>query len=870
MEVRKCCGIILLILISLPAVAHHIIGGEMYYVSTGVTGNNYNYQITLKLYRGCEEVDRNHAALDPYVGFTIWNNDNGSYTVINNITLDGPHELNNQNHNPCILNPPPICYQMGYYRAKVSLPLNKNGYTIAFQRCCRSDLLLNADTRGQVGATYFTVIPGTENGIPGDNSPVFNNEEAVLICSTGKLQYNYAATDPDGDKLVYSFYPGNVGAGSFKDNNAPVPTSPPPFPTFDYFSGYTGFSPLGPDVTINPNTGEITGRPHLLEGTYDITVRVQAYRNGKLISTHLKDFQVAVHNCQRVVLADIPPLYDDCKGYTINFPNNSTPGKTYRWDFGDGDTSSKFNPVHTYQQPGTYHISMSVDPDLPCGDSIHAVARIFPGLKADFDVVGNCLQFSTGFKDKSSVKLATDKVSSWSWDFGVPGASSDTSSAPVVSYQYSSPQTYPVTLTVRTDSGCVQSDTQSVVIYDKPVISMIPGDTIMCYKDALKLQATSIQSGTYQWAPLYQISGAHTASPTVNPLVDTTYRVTFTDNQGCTNSDSIHLRVKTTLLVNAGSDTAICEGDPVMLKATSDENYAFTWYDKSNTVVASTRNASLAPQAGETYTVKATLGSCEAEDAMNTKVAPYPVLTVTPLQQGICSGDQILLHASGGSFYKWTPGSSLNDSTIADPLASPLATTDYTITVTDTLGCPKPVSKQATIIVIPPVPAFAGNDTIITTGQSFQLHATGGNQYRWTPVIGLSDASMPDPIVNWNRDISYQVKVTQLPEGCFAYDTINIRYIIGPDIYVPTAFTPNGDGKNDIFRPVPVGINRIDYFRVYNRWGQMVFETTQYMIGWDGKFNGQPAGAGGYVWMVKGEDYNGNAIVKKGTVLLIR
>lgn len=867
---KKYYGIILFFFISLPAIAHHIIGGEMYYVSKGKNGNNYSYQIVLKLYRGCEEVDRDHAALDPYVGFTIWNNDDGTYSVINNITLDGPHELNNQNQNPCIINPPPVCYQVGYYRTSVSLPLNKKGYTIAFQRCCRSDLLLNADTRGQVGASYFTVVPGTENGIPGDNSPVFNGEEAVLICSTGKLQYSYSATDPDGDKLVYSFYPGNVGGGSFKDNNAPVPTSPPPFPTFNYFSGFTGTSPLGPEVTINPNTGEITGRPHLREGSYDITVRVQAYRNGKLIATHLKDFQVAVHNCERVVLADIPPLFDDCKGYTINFPNNSTLGKTYRWDFGDGGTSSEYTPVHTYKQPGTYHISMLVEPDSPCGDSINAIAKIFPGLKADFSAIGNCLQFPTQFKNKSSVSLAMDKVSSWSWDFGVPGSYSDTSSASDISYQYTSPATYQVMLKVATDSGCVQSDTQSVVIYDKPVISMIPDDTIMCYKDNLGLKATSIQNGTYQWAPLYQITGANTATPTVHPLVDTTYRVTFTDNQGCSNSDSVHLRIKRTLQVNAGNDTTICKGDPVVLHATSDENYAFSWYDKTNNIVASTRNTAPIPAVNEVYTVKATLGSCEAEDAMSTKVAPYPDPIVTPEQQGICYGEQIQLHANGGAFYHWTPGGSLSDSAIADPVASPIDTTIYTVTVTDTLGCPKPVSKQALIMVIPPVPAFAGNDTIITTGQSFQLHATGGNQYNWTPTLGLSDAFIADPMVNWNRDISYQVKVTQLPEGCFAYDTINVRYIVGPDIYVPTAFTPNGDGMNDVFRPIPVGINKINYFRVYNRWGQIVFETTQYMKGWDGNFNGKPAVAGGYVWMVEGEDFKGDAIVKKGTVLLIR
>lgn len=843
----------------------------MYYSFLRKDGGQYVYHIVLKLYRGCEPIDQNHAALDPVVSFTVWNNDNNSiFSIVNNITLNGPHELNNQNVNPCIIHAPSICYQVGYYETTVSVPVNENGYTVAFQRCCRSDLLLNVYTQGQVGASYFTVIPGTKNGVPGDNSPVFNNEEAVLICSTGKLDYSYTATDKDGDKLVYSFYAGNIGGGNFRDNNAPVPTSQPPFPTFSYQPGFTSTTPLGPDVSIDPNTGKISGRPHLQEGSYDITVRVQAFRGGKLIATHLKDFQVDVHNCERVVVADIPPLFNDCKSYTIDFPNSSTPGKSYLWDFGDNNSSTEYKPVHTYKQPGTYHITLLVDPGTACGDSIQAVARIFPGLKTDFSLKGNCLQFPTHFIDQSTDLLTIDHISKWTWDFGVPDSNGDTSSSKDTLYQYPSAGTYPVTLTVNTDSGCVQRDTQSVVIYDKPTISLSPGDTIMCYKDAISLKASSIQSGTYKWAPAYQITGASTSSPTVHPLVDTTYKVTFTDNQGCVNSDSVHLRVKRTLLIDAGNDTTICQGDPVDLHAVSDENYAFAWYDHTSHMVADTRDVKTTPGGNEIYTVRASLGSCVAEDKTNVKLVPYPDVSVSPELQGICYGDKIQLQSSGGAFYHWSPGSSLSDSTVANPVASPLDTTQYTVNVTDTLGCPKAVSKTVSILVVPPVQAFAGHDTIITTGQRFQLHATGGNQYNWSPAFGLSDPGIADPVVYGNQDIPYRVRVTQSPEGCFDDDTINIRYIIGPDIYVPTAFTPNGDGMNDIFRPIPVGIKEIAYFRVYNRWGQLVFETTQYMKGWDGSFKGKPADAGAYVWMVGGEDYNNKQVEKKGTVLLIR
>lgn len=838
----------------------------MYYVAKGSSTKGYTYQVILKLYRGCEAVDNNHAALDSIVAFSVYDNDgNTFYKSLTNISLDGPHMENKQRDDPCILNPPAVCYEIGYYRTAITLPLNKTGYTIAFQRCCRNDQLLNVNTSSQVGATYYTVIPGTDNGVPGDNSPVFDNEEAVLICSRGRLEYNYAATDPDTqDSLVYAFHPGNVGGRG--GGVVPETVPPPPYNTFRYLSGFSAMSPLGPGITIDPSSGRISGRTNLEPGSYDVCVSVSSYRKGKLLGVHLKDFQVDVHDCRRVVLADIPTLFNDCRSATISFPDNSTPGKTYLWDFGDGETSSEYTPTHRYRDTGVYHVWLKVDPSTACGDSIEAEVRVYPGLKTGFTYSGSCLQFPTKFTEATVVPYG--HIDSRSWDFGVPGIGEDTSDKAAPVYQYTSAADYPVRLTITTDKGCEQSDTMVLDIYDKPPLE-VTRDTILCYKDAMQLSAGSTLTGSYLWQPAYAMTGVRTATPTVHPLMDTTYRVTFTDTEGCVALDSVRLRVKHELLVDAGSDTVLCQGDPLTLAATSDENYAFTWYDDTRQVVAHGRVAGITGTRSGRYTVAAALGSCEAESDLFARVVPYPEVTAAP-DTGICYGDQIRLRGTGGAFYRWFPGNSLSDSTVADPLASPTDSTLYTLTVTDTLGCPKPVSKSILVNVVPPVPAFAGNDTIITTGQTFQLHATGGNSYAWTPPMGLSDPDIANPVVTWDRDIQYEVRVTQQPEGCFALDSIRVRYIVGPEIYVPTAFSPNGDGMNDRFRPIPVGVTRIDYFKVYNRWGQLMFYTNRYLNGWDGTFKGKQAPAGGYVWMVKGEDYNGKVIFQKGPVLLIR
>jgi gliding motility-associated-like protein len=171
--------------------------------------------------------------------------------------------------------------------------------------------------------------------------------------------------------------------------------------------------------------------------------------------------------------------------------------------------------------------------------------------------------------------------------------------------------------------------------------------------------------------------------------------------------------------------------------------------------------------------------------------------------------------------------------------------------------------------VVPQVHAYAGNDTIVMLNTPFQLNATGGVRYTWTPPDGLNSSSIGNPVTTYNHDITYTVTAYS-PEGCTGTDDIFVRFIKGPEIYIPNAFSPNGDGQNDVFRPLPVGIVQMEFFRVYDRWGKLMFSSTTYMEGWDGTVNGQAAGVGTYVWVVQGKDISNNTIQRKGTVTLIR
>lgn len=165
--------------------------------------------------------------------------------------------------------------------------------------------------------------------------------------------------------------------------------------------------------------------------------------------------------------------------------------------------------------------------------------------------------------------------------------------------------------------------------------------------------------------------------------------------------------------------------------------------------------------------------------------------------------------------------------------------------------------------------AFAGNDTIVSENDPFLLQGDGNGSFSWFPSQGLDDATIQKPTAVLNNDQRYIVTVTS-PEGCVATDTVNIIVFKGSAIYVPNAFTPNNDGRNDLFKPKYVGIKTLEYFTVFDRWGNMIFKTSDLSIGWDGTYKGRPAINGTYVWMLNAVDFINKKIQKKGTVTIIK
>jgi gliding motility-associated-like protein len=878
-DMKKIFVLLLLLVTSTLVKAGHIAGGEMYYkyIGPGSQPNTFKYEITLRLFRECNPPPgpggTQVSQMPGSVRIGVFVNSNPTThlrdeevarTVLEEITLSKP--------GACIVNAPQVCYQVGNFTKTIDLPASSSGYVLSFQTCCRTNGIMNI-SGSSVGATYSAEIPPNTGANAIDNSSaVFALKDTTLVCKDLNFTLDFSATDPDLDSLSYSFCAAYDG-GSTRDAT-PVTPSNPPYNAIFYGAAFGGTQPLGAGVTIDTKTGLISGNAPGA-GSYVINVCVSEFRNGKLISVHRKDFTLKIGDCSLTEAKLSQPGYPTiCKNFAYTFENLSTSSNiaSYSWEFfdpasGASNTSTDPRPTHTYSDTGVYKIKLKVQNNAGCSDSSTSTVRVYPGFTPDFQVNGSCFLNPFQFTDKSVTRYGT--VNSWRWNFGDPSTEADTAVTKNASYKYPGLSQPMVQLIAGNTNGCIDTVLKQIDVFDFPFLNLPFKDTLICSIDTLPLKAEG--TGTFTWSPAYNIINPGTATPSVYPKTTTSYIVTLNEN-GCISKDTIKVNVLDFITANAGADTSICIRDSIVLRPQT-QGLQFAWTPATGLSDPAAKTPTAGPLVSTRYLLTVNLGKCQASDAVDIKVAAYPQ-AYAGADTAICFGDEALLRATiVGSSFNWSPLNSLQASNTLTPVASPAATTNYILKAYDTLGCPKPFIDTVVVRVVPPIRAFAGNDTSVVATQPLQLNATGGTEYAWSPNFGMTNSLIPNPIVSFGPEvgtITYTVKVS-VPEGCFNTDDINIKvFKTGPDIFVPSAFTPNNDNKNDILKPIAVGMKSINYFRVYNRWGQMLFSTGEIGKGWDGRFGGVEQGSGTYVYTAEATDYQDKKILKKGTVVLIR
>lgn len=262
-------------------------------------------------------------------------------------------------------------------------------------------------------------------------------------------------------------------------------------------------------------------------------------------------------------------------------------------------------------------------------------------------------------------------------------------------------------------------------------------------------------------------------------------------------------------------------------------------------------------------------GTCLTADTVQFDIfVPGPPVVEVFAGDTVCSGESVQLLATGGATYEWSPATYLNDPNIADPIATPESPITYTVTVTDTNNCSTAV--QAEVYLHPDVFIDAGMPDIADVIDPGELNAIvpPGLEILWTPPNGLDCDTCAVTGANPEQTTTYTIQVTDL-EGCVHTDTVTV--FVNSSLYVPNSFTPNWDGVNDVFQVYARGMKEFDLY-IYNRWGEVIFQTDDHTAYWDGTYRGNRSPSDVYVWMIRYVDWVQPSVIQKkyGHVTLVR
>jgi gliding motility-associated-like protein len=410
------------------------------------------------------------------------------------------------------------------------------------------------------------------------------------------------------------------------------------------------------------------------------------------------------------------------------------------------------------------------------------------------------------------------------------------------------PQTFNFIVVGTDTNGCINSDTSQVVVNPLPPVRIF-GVHPICHYDSIAIAAFGATS--YTWFPW----GYHNANINISPDSTTQIILMGVDNNGCINSDTATLVVYPLPNVYVTGVNPICFGNSVTISAHGAATYNWTPINLTGDSIT------ISPPATTSYQVLGTdTNQCKNTANFSITVFELPVAQITGIDR-ICQQEMVTLQASGGDSYIWS-----TNETTSSIQVEPLTTTTYSLIAIKNI-----CSDTATFTIhVDPKPEITlTSDTTIIIGMTLPLHVSGANTYIWTPVDYLSCTSCSNPTTRPSETIEYCVEGVN-SFGCSdtACMTVTVDKECG-ETFVPSAFSPNGDGNNDLLYVRGKCIKTMQ-FEIYNRWGEKVFVSTEPTIPWDGTFKGKSLDTGVFVYYLKAEYYNGVIVNQKGNITLIR
>lgn len=564
-----------------------------------------------------------------------------------------------------------------------------------------------------------------------------------------------------------------------------------------------------------------------------------------------------------------------CIGQAVTFTPVDASLTNLYWDFGDGSVPGNIN-THTYLKPGQFNVSLTASKEGCSGTLTKSNYINVETADANFtvsDSIFYCYPDTVNFIHNISIG---SPVVDYQWTFD-SNILTDRSSNNV-KYAFTRPGNHPAQLTVRTLNGCTASKSRHIAITGpSAVVSFAPRE--ICYNDVVSFRIDSLKNVS-QWKWFFGDGNTSTDNPVSHRY---TSRGKIIPAVQLIDGNCKAINVLDTLSVSrvkaefdsSDSSLYICFGNKLNLLNSSANSNSWSW--NINNVQTSTGynlNNILFSKTGDYYVRLVARETSGCTDTLIKKftVIPNPVFSISG-DSILCAGmNSVILSVNNnsGKAIKWTPSSGLSNTSAFTTTAKPTVSTTYTAQVTDVYGCTG--SRKKTIMVNQPFDLSRSplSDTSIYLGEKVQLIVltTAGNvSYSWSPNNNISCLNCNDPWVAPTKSVTYTVETKN---DCFDFtENFNVEVIRDFYLEAPSAFTPNGDSNNDLFKFEEKNVKNFD-LKIFNRWGEIVFSTNDVNQGWDGNVNGHAQNIDTYVYSVKAETIHGYKFEKKGEFLLLK
>lgn len=862
----------LFLLLSLPSFASHIVGGDIYYDYLG--SNQYRFYVSV--YRDCNS---NGAQFDDPLNFSVFRaNDNLRFGDFS-FPYTGSQLVPTNFNNPCGTAPTNICTENTIYTQVITLPPIQGGYRVAYQRCCRGPNINNLISPEDTGLTLTINVPGSENGNFQNNSPRFTNYPPLVLCNNDNWTFNHSATDADGDQLSYALV--TPFAGGTDIDPMPIPIPAPNYPLVNWAGGYSATNPLGPGSTmsINPTSGIINALPNLT-GRYVVGIQVQESRNGVVISTMIRDFIFQVFNCN-IVLQAILPTQEELASFTglcdgnlnVQFENNSFGAGTYEWDFGvpeiTTDVSSEFEPSYSYPDTGYYVAMLIANPGSACTDTAFIELNLFNSLSVSFDILDTTCQIGNSF-DFTPVTDAP-ATASFAWDFGVNGNPSTSTLRNPEDITFINPGWQYISVTTNF-AICEASFSDSTYIVPRPVADFEMPFDYECEGLTVNFTNTSQFASIFEWDFGFNDEESTEFEPSITFPAGGSYVVELIarSSEECRDTTFKTLTVNELMTVDFTPEADQCitgNSFDFIGTVTGPPHANFTWDFGENASILSSNDTSVfdvsftAP-GSQFVTFTGVFDECVKIDSAEIFIYSQPTINFDLVDGPQCApwaAQFIDLSVSETPiYYEWNFGDGSPISTESNPLYVYETPGMYpvTLTIRTDEGCVDTLTLlREDLIHIFPTPVADYSVTpeethICTPLISFTNQSIDATMFYYWFDEGATYSKEENVNFAYNTSGYHSTYlIASNEEGCA--DTSYARIYLEPyTVFVPNTFTPDGDEFNNTFNAKTYLPPSEWDLKIYNRWGEMIFQSHDYLIGWDGTYNGRKVQSGLYHYIL--------------------